>query len=102
MRPRGESISSPHNTYVGQVGRQKPQCTQSPTSAASGGRWSSNAGTPASEAGTPRSIPSMANSDPSDETARREPVRRVELVLEAAHQLEAGHRSPQVDRVAGG
>ena len=29
MRPRGESISSPHSTYVGHVGRQKPQCTQS-------------------------------------------------------------------------
>src|SRR5579863_9665678 len=29
MRPRGESISSPHKTYVGHAGRQKPQCTQS-------------------------------------------------------------------------
>ena len=29
IRPRGESISSPHSTYVGQVGRQNPQCTQS-------------------------------------------------------------------------
>ena len=29
MRPRGESISSPHDAYVGQAGRQKPQCTQS-------------------------------------------------------------------------
>src|SRR6187402_3632972 len=29
MRPRGESISSRQRTYVGHVGRQKPQCTQS-------------------------------------------------------------------------
>ena len=29
MRPRGESISSPHDWYVGQAGRQKPQWTQS-------------------------------------------------------------------------
>ena len=31
MRPRGESISSPHRFQVGQVGRQKPQWTQSRT-----------------------------------------------------------------------
>ncbi len=29
MRPRGESVSCPHRRYVGHVGRQKPQCTQS-------------------------------------------------------------------------
>jgi hypothetical protein len=29
MRPRGESISSPHDTYVGHAGKQNPQCTQS-------------------------------------------------------------------------
>jgi hypothetical protein len=29
MRPRGESISSAHDTQVGQTGRQKPQWTQS-------------------------------------------------------------------------
>ena len=29
IRPRGESISSPHETYVGQAGRQNPQWTQS-------------------------------------------------------------------------
>src|SRR5581483_7766832 len=29
IRPRGESISSLQRTYVGQVGRQKPQCTHS-------------------------------------------------------------------------
>ena len=32
MRPRGESISSPQRLQVGQVGRQKPQWTQSETS----------------------------------------------------------------------
>ena len=37
MRPRGESISSPHRTYVGHVGRQKPQCTQSSMRFGSGG-----------------------------------------------------------------
>ena len=31
MRPRGESISSLQSRYVGHVGRQKPQCTQSST-----------------------------------------------------------------------
>src|ERR1700734_3752695 len=29
MRPRGESISCDHETYVGHAGRQKPQWTQS-------------------------------------------------------------------------
>ena len=29
MRPRGESISSLQSGYVGQVGRRKPQWTQS-------------------------------------------------------------------------
>jgi hypothetical protein len=29
MRPRGESISSPHELYVGHAGKQNPQCTQS-------------------------------------------------------------------------
>src|SRR5687767_11293939 len=29
IRPRGESVSCPHKRYVGHVGRQKPQCTQS-------------------------------------------------------------------------
>src|SRR5215203_6806868 len=44
MRPRGESISSPKSTYVGHVGRQKPQCTHSSIRALSGGWWSSKAG----------------------------------------------------------
>ena len=42
MRPRGESISSPHSTYVGHVGRQKPQCTQSSMRSGSGGFRVSN------------------------------------------------------------
>jgi hypothetical protein len=29
MRPRGESISSCHELYVGHAGKQNPQCTQS-------------------------------------------------------------------------
>src|SRR5262245_21977908 len=44
MRPRGESISSPKSRYVGHVGRQKPQWTQSSMSAGSGGWCASNAG----------------------------------------------------------
>jgi hypothetical protein len=32
MRPRGESISSRQRTYVGHVGRQNPQWTQSAVS----------------------------------------------------------------------
>ena len=35
IRPRGESISSCQRTYVGHVGRQKPQCTQSRVSSRS-------------------------------------------------------------------
>ena len=35
MRPRGESISSLQRTYVGHVGRQKPQWTQSPSASSS-------------------------------------------------------------------
>src|SRR6478672_13246723 len=105
MRPRGESISSPHSTYVGQVGRQKPQCTQSPISAASGG-WCSSKAPPG--AGMPRStgatmLPVSPRwawsviSDASYEPPRREPVVRVELVLDAAHQVEAVYRPPHVD-----
>src|ERR687893_1775133 len=44
MRPRGLSISSPKRTYVGHVGRQKPQWTQSSMRSFSGGWWSSKAG----------------------------------------------------------
>ena len=43
IRPRGESISCPHSTYVGQVGRQNPQWTQSSIRSARGGWCSSNA-----------------------------------------------------------
>jgi hypothetical protein len=43
IRPRGESISSPHSTYVGHVGRQKPQCTQSSMSSGGGGLRASKA-----------------------------------------------------------
>src|SRR5918998_374397 len=44
MRPRGESISSPKSTYVGHVGRQNPQWTQSSMRSFSGGWWASKAG----------------------------------------------------------
>src|SRR3954453_11974028 len=44
MRPRGESISSPQSTYVGQVGRQKPQWTQSSSRFSDGGGSASKAG----------------------------------------------------------
>ncbi len=37
IRPRGESISSPQSTYVGQVGRQKPQWTHVSRSACARG-----------------------------------------------------------------
>ena len=37
-----------------------------------------------------------SSSDPSDEPAGRQPVLRVELVLEPAHQVEPRHRSPDV------
>src|SRR3712207_8098253 len=41
IRPRGESISSPQRTYVGQVGRQKPQWTQVSITSPEGGRSAS-------------------------------------------------------------
>ena len=41
MRPRGESISSPSTRYVGQAGRQNPQCTQVSTARAIASRWGS-------------------------------------------------------------
>src|SRR5271167_395699 len=43
MRPRGESISSFHKTYVGQTGKQKPQWTQFSIICLDGGWCSSNA-----------------------------------------------------------
>src|SRR5919107_1865742 len=61
MRPRGESISSPQSTYVGQVGRQKPQWTQSSISSCSGGWCSSKAGSTATPA-SGRPAPSVARS----------------------------------------
>src|SRR4051812_30051723 len=73
MRPRGESISSPHSRYVGQVGRQKPQCTQSATSCGSG------------------------PSDVTDEPPGTHPAVRVELRLDAAHHGEAGDGPPDVE-----
>src|SRR3954452_20617763 len=73
MRPRGESISSPHSRYVGQVGRQKPQCTQSATSCGSG------------------------PSDATDEPPRTHPAVRVELRLDAAHHGESTYGTPYVE-----
>src|SRR3954468_83789 len=73
MRPRGESISSPQSRYVGQDGRQKPQCTQSATSCGSG------------------------PSDATDEPPRAHPAVRVELRLDAAHHGESTYGSPYVE-----
>src|SRR3954453_17869576 len=74
MRPRGESISSPHSRYVGQLGRQKPQCTQSATSCGSG------------------------PSDATDEPPGAHPAVRVELRLDPAHHLETTHGPPHAER----
>src|SRR4051794_38904985 len=76
MRPRGESISSPQSRYVGQVGRQNPQCTQSATRSRSG---------PAVE------------SDATDEPLWVEPARGVELLLDPAHDVEPADRPPDVN-----
>src|SRR5215470_10910112 len=74
MRPRGESISSPHDWYVGQVGRQKPQWTQVSMRRCSG------------------------KLEASDESSRVEPAVRVEAVLQLLHEPEAArNRSPRVD-----
>ncbi len=93
MRPRGLSISSPHSTYVGQVGRQKPQCTQSPTRAASGGWCSSKAGV----SGAPD--PREAQADRGARGARRDgtALTEVERAARADHLgrgLVGGPRAP--------
>src|ERR671911_123423 len=72
MRPRGLSISSPQSTYVGQVGRQNPQWTQSPMSAGSGGWCSSKAGCTACRVvGTPSrvGVPTVAAAEPGGRSA---------------------------------
>ena len=69
IRPRGESISSPHSTYVGHVGRQNPQCTQCRSARASG-----------------------PSSDPSHEPAGGQIRAGVEPLLDPPHQRRA--RSP--------
>src|SRR5438270_11117256 len=76
IRPRGESASFAHSTYVGQVCRQKPQWTQSST---------------------------MARSDAANEHPRIAYLRRIEPLLDPAHQLERGlvaRRTPRVNGVA--
>ena len=86
MRPRGESISSPHSTYVGHVGRQKPQCTQSSMRLGLGrvegrrrlGRYV-------------RSLP---------RSGRVEGAVGVEARLDAAHERLGAQRPPGVDLAA--
>src|SRR5512146_1965405 len=109
MRPRGESISSPHSRYVGQVGRQKPQCTQSAISSGSGGCCVSNAGktpagwvaaawavvTAALAAGCVSSCVLMA-SDSSHEAAGIEGGVGIELLLHPAHHVQRGDWPPDV------
>src|SRR3712207_4863809 len=92
IRPRGESISSLHSWYVGHVGRQNPQWTQSSMRSGCGGLWWSNA----------RSIGVTAISDPSDEDAPVANARRVEARLDATHELELGtvRPVPRVERGA--
>ena len=104
IRPRGESISSPHSTYVGQVGRQNPQCTQSATSAgpAAGGRRRRPArpgDRPEHVAGRLPGAPGGVDRHQMPPTNRPGAKRcaRVELVLDPAHQRQARHRSPHVD-----
>src|ERR1700748_1823253 len=78
IRPRGESASLPHSTYVGHVSRQKPQWTQSSNTSVCGGLNVSNAIAPTS--GAPL--------DPSDEDAGITGPSWIKAHLDPAHQLE--------------
>ena len=76
IRPRGESASSAHSTYVGQVCRQNPQWTQSST---------------------------MSRSDASNEHPRVAGPRGIEALLHATHQLVRASvpgRAPGIHRCA--
>src|SRR4028118_120060 len=66
MRPRGESISSPKRTYVGHVGRQKPQWTQSSMRSFSGGWWSSKAGNKKLPLSVERPMPTVCCTAPRE------------------------------------
>src|SRR5882757_3594123 len=81
MRPRGESISSPHRTYVGHAGRQKPQWTQSSISAVSGGWCGSKL-----EGLAGLSCVSCSILDSTNETAGVQDAVGVEAMLELAHE----------------
>ena len=80
IRPRGESISSPHSWYVGQAGKQNPQCTQSFTAER----------TPSSApfAGDSPAAPPRRSHQITWEPAGRHPVAGVELVLDRPHQAQ--------------
>ena len=104
IRPRGESASSPHSEYVGQVGRQKPQCTQSSISDGSGGRSESHAGMVIGPLTTApgarprgRSAPSRVDSAPGSTAERsraREPAgRRAPRTATARSALAAASTS---------
>src|SRR5579884_2578697 len=101
MRPRGDSVSSPVATNVGQCIRQSPQCTQRARSAIAGPSGPENAEgaaeTPVTEAvflskcacGAV-SIVHGRGSDSADEAAGVEHVVRVVHPLQAPHQLDVG------------
>src|SRR5260370_22697886 len=88
MRPLGESISSPHRTYVGHAGRQKPQWTQSSINAVSGGWCGSKL-----EGLDGLSCASCSILDSTKETAGVQDAIGVETMLELAHEWKGvgGH-----------
>src|SRR5260370_24399652 len=88
MRPLGESISSPHRTYVGAAGRQKPQWTQSSINAVSGGWCGSKL-----EGLDGLSCVSCSILNSTKETAGVQNAVGVEAMLELAHEWKGvgGH-----------
>src|SRR5258706_630051 len=98
MRPRGESISSPHRTYVGQAGRQKPQWTQSSINAVSGGWCGSKL-----EGLDGLSCVSCSILDSTKETAGVQDAVGVEAMLELAHKWKGvgGHGGRDRHRMRG-
>src|SRR5262245_66128044 len=95
MRPRGESGSWASSAYVGQLGRQRPQCTHWRSSPYSSSERTPDRPAPALDglAGVATGIAvvmsSPSPSDPAHEAARVENTLRVELGLQPLHEAEA-------------
>src|SRR5713226_4630848 len=105
MRPRGQSISSPHTTYVGQTAKQNPQCTHLSMISFDGGwcasnidawlelAFSSSIRKAAASRRTPKTL------DTAYKSAGIQRVLGIELPLHRFHQGERVARgSPRIER----